>query len=443
MRTAEQWEAVRADIVKRIRTFLGTIPSRDLPLGAKAEPVVDKGDYTTQIVTVAFDKGVRGRLCVVAPKGLPAGAPAVILYGAYGNGIDKLTGQVYSRAYAVHLARLGVVAVALDHWYEQFGTNGEGQIVPLAASIHMGRRAVDYLLARKDVHPKRIAVFGQVYGAEIAPFVAALDPRVAACVTSSSSDEVITNDMHYWAGPVWVGRSRGLGCIQRYQPRQFTGTRTFNFGEIAGEHGLTNPRLPFLSQELRAAVAPRPFLSVQEDRQFMDSLRPVYAVLGKPDSVQAITHRWKTNVPVIAQEYVVDFLLAELAGIRAGEAPAKVIAEIVTGLKSGSPADQLRACRLAAWWKPPQASASLAALIGSKDVAVRRAAAKALGRVGDMKRLLGHLTHADPVVRLAVVEAMHAHADTEAWEALLENESDADKWVREAKFQTMQINPEE
>ena len=442
--TPQQWQTVRADIVKRIRAFLGTMPPRDLPLDAQADPPADQGDYTTQSVTVAFDKGVRGRLCVVAPKGLPAPAPAVILYGAYDNGIDKMTGEVYSRAYAVHLARLGVVVVALDHWYDRLGTNGEGQIVPLAASIHMGFRAVDYLRTRKEmVHPDRIAVMGHVYGAEIAPFVAALDDRVAAAVTSCSSDEVITNDMHYWPGPVWVGRSRGLGCIQRYQPRQFTGTRTYEFGAIEGEHGLTNPKLPFLSQEYRAAVAPRPFLSIQENAPFMDSIRPVYALLGKPDVVRVITHRWTTNIPVVVQEYIVDFLQAEVAGVRAGKAPADVIQAIQTGLKSDSPAAQLGACRLASWWRPPAAAAGVDALIGSKDVAVRRAAAKALGRIGDMKRLLPHLTDADPVVRLAVAEAMHTHADTAAWEALAEHESDPDKWAREAKFQTMQINPEE
>ena len=444
VRTPKQWQAARSDIVRRVRAFLAPMPPRGLPLDAQAAPPVDRGDYTTQVVTIGLDKGVRGRLCVVAPKGLPAPAPAVILYGAYGNGIDKMTGAVYSRAYAVHLARLGVVAVAQDHWYDRFGGSGAGQLVPLTASVHMGSRVVDYLRTRKEmVHPDRIAVFGHVYGAEIAPFLAALDPRVAACVTSCSSDEVITNDMHYWPGPVWVGRSRGLGCIQRYQPRLFTGARTFEFGAIEGEHGLTNPKLPFLSQEYRAAVAPRPFLSIQENAQFMDSIRPVYALLGKPDAVRVIAHRWKTNIPVVVQEYVVDFLLAELAGVRAGKAPAEVVEAIQAGLKSETPAARLRACRLASWWRPPSAAASLDALVGSKELPVRRAAAEALGRIGDMKRLVTHLTDADPVVRLAVVEAMHSHADTDAWEALAENESDPDKWVREAKFQTMQINPEE
>jgi len=442
--TPKQWQAERADIAKRIRGFLGKMPPRDLPLDARAAEPADKGDYTTRMVTVAFDKGVRGRLCVVAPKGLPAPAPAVILYGAYGNGIDKMIGDVYSRAYAVHLARLGVVVAALDHWYDRLGTNGEGQIVPLGASIGMGFRAVDYLRTRNDlVHPDRIAVMGHVYGAEIAPFVAALDDRVAACVTSCSSDEVITNDMHYWPGPVWVGRSRGLGCIQRYQPRLFTGTRTFQFGAAEGEHGLTNPKLPFLSQEYRAAVAPRPFLSIQENARFMDAIRPVYALLGKPDAVRVITHRWSTNIPVVVQEYIVDFLQAKLAGVHPGKPPADVLGKIQAGLKSDKPAEQLGACRLAGWWQPGSVAAGVDALIGSKDVAVRRAAAKALGRIGDMKRLLPHLTDADPVVRIAVVEAMHTHADTDAWDALAEHESDPDKWAREAKFQTMQINPEE
>jgi len=438
--TLAQWKPVRADIRQRVLKFLEPMPPSNLPLDAKVESTKDKGDYTLRRVSVAFTKTERGQIGLVIPKGLPTPAPALIMYGAYGCGIDKSTEDVYSRAYGVHLARLGMVVAVLDHWYEKYEKHGEGAIMPLAASIHMGRRTVDYFLTQKDlVNPKQIVVYGHVYGAEIAPFLTGLDDRIAGCATSSSSDEVIQRTMPYWPGPVWMGRSRGLGCIQRYSPRMFVGARRYDLGATHGEGNREAAKVPFLSQEHRALMAPRPYLSMQENTQLLDSLRPVYALYDKPGPVQAITHKWKTNLSIVAQEYMMDFFLTNVCGITPGKAPEKVVKEILAGIKSSDAGKQLRAARLAGWWKPKLAAEGLDRLIGSKDPAVRAAAAKALGRVGDMKRLVKHIRHADPTVRLAVVEAMHVHGDEDVFEVLAEHETDKDKWVHEAKCQTMNL----
>ena len=266
---------------------------------------------------------------------------------------------------------------------------------------------------------------------------------MAGCVTSCSSDEVITNDMHYWSGPCWMGSSRGLGCIKRYQPYMFIGARRYDIGQAAGEHGVVTPRLPFLSQECRALAAPRPFLSIQEDPHLADAVRPAYELYRKGRNIAAIAHRWKTNLPVNVQEYMLEFLLERLCDIKPGQAPKSIVEAIRVELKSADPARQLRAARLACWWRPVAVAAELQGLIGSDNVAVRRAAAKALGRIGRMDLSLKHLGHPDPVVRLAVVEAMQLHGTPEAFELLSQNASDPDRWVREAKFQTLQVNPEE
>ncbi|OPX24702.1 MAG: hypothetical protein B1H04_01595 [Planctomycetales bacterium 4484_123] len=84
-----QWQAVRQDIKGRIRRFLGEMPDRKLPLGAKVERQSDRGDYTTALVSLAFSKTERAELCLVVPKGVPAGAVTVIMYGAFGNGMKS------------------------------------------------------------------------------------------------------------------------------------------------------------------------------------------------------------------------------------------------------------------------------------------------------------------------------------------------------------------
>ncbi|KKL90700.1 hypothetical protein LCGC14_1902060 [marine sediment metagenome] len=442
--TVAQWQTLRGDIVKRIQGFFAKMPPRPAPLKAKIEQTKDYPDYTTRLVSIAFDGDRRAKLCLVIPKGLPTPAPAIIMFGAYGNGIEKMTAGVYSRTYAVHLARLGVVTAVVEHFYDTYRTSGDGELIPLAASVHMGFRAVDYLLTLKGlVHPKQIAVFGHVYGAEVAGFVAGMDPRVAACATSCSSERCMKPEMGYWGGPVWMGKpTAGLGCVQRYQSYMFVGARSYDMG-FSGEGHASHAKVPFLSQEFRGLIAPRPYLSIQEEPTLIDSLRPVYKLYGQADKVQIIAHKWSTNLPVNVQEYMVDFFLKGMRGVKAGAAPEATVKQILAGLKSSDPASQLRGCRLASWWKPAATAAELDRLVSSTDPAVRRAAAKALGRVGDMKRLIRHIKHTDPVVRIAVAESMHTHDDTDAWEALAENQSDKDKWVREAKFQAMQVNPEE
>ncbi|OPX24701.1 MAG: hypothetical protein B1H04_01590 [Planctomycetales bacterium 4484_123] len=234
-----------------------------------------------------------------------------------------------------------MIVVAQDHWYEKYGKAGEDELIPLAASMHTGSRIVDDLSGRKDlVDPRRIVVLGHVYGAEIAPFLAGLDDRIAGCVTSCSSDEVITNDMHYWSGPCWMGSSRGLGCIKRYQPCMFIGTRRYDIGQAAGEHGVVTPKLPFLSQECRALAAPRPLLSIQEDPHLADAVRPAYELYRKGRNIAAIAHKWKTNLPVNVQEYVLELLLERLCGVRPGQAPKAVVAEIGAGLESARPSSR-------------------------------------------------------------------------------------------------------
>ena len=42
-----------------------------------------------------------------------------------------------------------------------------------------------------------------------------------------------------------------------------------------------------------------------------------------------------------------------------------------------------------------------------------------------------------------VVESLQLHGDQDDFDALAKHSADKDRWVREAKFQTMEVNPEE
>src|SRR5687768_2301251 len=94
--------------------------------------------------------------------------------------------------YAEELTRRGYAALCIDHWVfgERSGRSEssmfkrmlwQGQVM-WGMMVFDSLRAVDYLMTRADVDPKRIATLGLSMGSTMAWWVAALDERVKVCV---------------------------------------------------------------------------------------------------------------------------------------------------------------------------------------------------------------------------------------------------------------------
>jgi hypothetical protein len=193
---------------------------------------------------------------------------------------------------------------------------------------------------------------------------------------------------------------------------------------------------------MMAFVAPRPFLAINAERpELFEAVRPVWKLYGRDPFLELIAHKWGTNEPVNARDYTVDFLLRTLSGIHPGKAPQEAVKSILEGLRSDKLEARIVAARLAAWWRCKEATQDLAGLLSHEDVVLRRAAAKALQRIGAMKEMIPHLKHPDPIVRLAAVEMMQTAGTEEAFKALAKEDQDEDRWVNEAKWQTLQVNP--
>ncbi len=442
--TLKQWRKARERIRRRVVKFFGELPPMDLPLEPKVEKEDDHGDYLVRIVSLQFDKRRRVKAGVMIPKGYPAPGPAVLVYGSYDVGIDKITKGVYSRTVGVHLVRQGVVVVALQHMYDEFGKSTT--LNTTGAAAHNVRRVVSYLRTQKDlVRPEQIGLFGHVYGAELGFFILALEDRIAAYVAAGSQmGPTAPYTAAFWGPPFWCNRGwQGMGgASSRAQPKMF----------ISGMNVSIRP-LPFLTQELMALAAPRPLMAMNHGIGYggktannggIECVRPVWELYGKPVPIELAGHKLDTNLPANARNHITSFFLRAMAGVNPGHAGPEKVREILQGLKSPQPAARLRACRLAAWWECAQAKDQLLKLLTSKDLTLRRAAAKALERIGAVKELFAHIRHPDPVMRLAVVEAIYLHgADEKTWEAMLEYKEDVDKWVNEAKWQTMELNPYE
>jgi len=157
--------------------------------------------------------------------------------------------------------------------------------------------------------------------------------------------------------------------------------------------------------------------------------------------MELIEHRWGTNEPVNAREHTMDFYLRAMCGINPGKVPEEKAKEILSLLRSKEQPKQVKGAWLAGYWRCKQATKDVSKLIASKDLLLRRVSAKALQRIGDMDELFKYVTHKDPVVRLYVIEAISIHGTEEVYEVLAEDEIDADRWVKEAKWQTLQVNP--
>jgi hypothetical protein len=430
--TGAAWESVRGELRNRMLAYFGKMPPVAAPLDVKVEQKrQDRQDHSFEVVSIAFSKDHRGRIGLLVPKGVPLPAAAIVLNDRWGGGIERASSGVYSRAIAAHFVRDGFVVAVINHWDDRFGDSRT--LCTAGAATHMVLRTVRYLRTLKGlVDPGRIAYWGHVYGADLVPFIASLADDLACFVASCPCHAPVRPyTAAFWHPPFWARQGDNMGIATRTAPKMYYSKRTVE----------TNP-LPFLTQEIMALAAPRPFLAVNPDHpELFEAVRPVWGLYGKSDLLEVITHKWGTNEPVNAREYTVDFLLRATCGIEPGKATKELAGKIVAELRSGERDRQLFAARRAGWWRCRQAAGPLAKLVTSDDMLLRRAAAVALRRIGAMEEMIPHLTHVDPMVRLAAVEMMQVFGTEKAFGKLEKDDTDPDRWVNEAKWQTLQVNP--
>ena len=455
--TLEQWQKAREQIKSAVMNYFGQMPAMDMPLDPKVDSEEDRGDHLLRIVSYQFGGGQRGRIGLLIPKGLPAPGPVILICDAWGNGVERIASGVYSRTLGLHLVRAGVVIGALDHWYEVFGTSS--RLCTMGAAVHNIRRAVSYLETQKDlVNPKQIGLLGHVYGAEITFFAGGIEDRLAALAASNSwFQPTAPYTAAFWGPPYWAtGSGQGLGdATERASKEMYCSNR-----DVA-----ISP-LPFLTQQFMALNAPKPLLTINHGLAYggkianngaIHAIWPAYELYSKNPPVEMIGHKLGSNFPPNVRDHIVDFFLRAMADVNPGHADQDTEKKVLAELQSDDPARQIRACRLAGWWRCAAAVPALVKLLGQPkedpkaevqltdpQLPLRRAAAKALERCGAVKELFAYVKDPDPVVRLTVVEAIFIHgADKPTWKALEKLEFDREKWVKEAKWQTLQVNPYE
>ncbi len=201
--------------------------------GVDAERVAYSTDYSLRIPAIVYH---------------PAGAtiakhPAIVVVNGHGG--DKSSWYAYWAG--ILYARAGAVVVTYDPIGE-YERNKErlsatGQHDEYVAPDDMARRmaglmvtdvmqAVSYLLTRKDVDPKRIAVVGYSMGSFISSLACSVDTRVHACVLVGGGDLD-------GPGGYWDSSSKKMCQAIPYQSLSFLGDRGATLFALMAKRGPT------------------------------------------------------------------------------------------------------------------------------------------------------------------------------------------------------------
>ena len=155
------------------------------------------------------------------------GRPAPVLVSC--NGLDSMKEQIFGAGNPAAFAARGVSTLVID----QPGTGAALRLNGLTGrhdSEAWASKAVDYLLTRNDVDPKRIGMFGLSLGGYFAPRAAAFEKRFALCAVMGANHnwgemqkrrQAREGDRpvpHYWDHVMWVFGKKTIEEFMAWAP---------------------------------------------------------------------------------------------------------------------------------------------------------------------------------------------------------------------------------
>lgn len=194
--TREDAEAYIQSVRERIRESFGPLPE-STPLNAKTTRTVERDTYTIENVIFESRPGYPVTANLYIPKGRPFPLPGVV--GACGHSANGKAAESY-QAFAQGLARQGFVALIfdpagqgerfqyLDGLKARYGSGVREHIRAGNQQALVGEflgtwfawdgiRALDYLLTRPEVDPKRVGVTGNSGGGTQTTWLCGLERR--------------------------------------------------------------------------------------------------------------------------------------------------------------------------------------------------------------------------------------------------------------------------
>jgi Glucuronyl esterase, fungi len=291
VKTVDDWDRRRAEIVRGAEAVMGKLPGAEKrsPLDPKTEEEVDCGTYVRRLITYASEPGSRVPAYLCIPKELLKGdkkAPAVLCPhptdNVIGHGVVVGLGGKANRGYAAELAERGYVTLAPSYPLlakYQPDVKKLGWESGTLKAVWDNKRGLDLLESLPFVDGRAFGTIGHSLGGHNSVFTAVFDNRIKAVVSSCGLDSFLD----YYNGDEKNWHLERGWCQTRYMPK------LANYkGRLAD--------IPFDFHELIGALAPRHVLIVapKKDSNFRaDSVdridaaaRPVFKLYGHEDRLR-------------------------------------------------------------------------------------------------------------------------------------------------------------
>jgi hypothetical protein len=237
-----------------------------IPLDARLLTSEERPEYIQREIEINSTPGRRIKAILTIPRSGTPPYPAVVCI--HGHGGSRAVVYDKSNAYkgfAAALAESGYVTIATDVGQHEVYETGR---TLMGERLWDVRRCLDYLESIREIDKTAIGCAGLSLGGEMAMWLAAMDERVAACV--SSGFLTVMDQMEHDHCMCW----------------KFEGLRELvDFADI---YSLVAPR-PLQCQN--GLAEPPTMFVVPLARQALKEIRLVYSDMGKPDNLSLAVHR--------------------------------------------------------------------------------------------------------------------------------------------------------
>jgi esterase/lipase len=291
--TEKEWKKYRKRILENFQEAVGKLPeNKKYNFDLQYTDSLIRNNYIRYSINFRVAPSERVYAYLYKPLTANGKMPAVLALHSTGEGgkriIDDDTPKK-DRGYAKELAEKGYVVIAPD--YPGFGEllnydfDNDRYVSGTMKGIYNHISCVDLLQSLNYVDKDKIGVIGHSLGGHNSIFVAAFDPRIKVVVTSCGWTLMDYYNAGEKVAKLYGGRL-GPWAQDKYMPF------------IKTKYNLDPQQIPFDFDEMIAAIAPRPFLSVspvndlnfsvEGVRQGEGNIQEVYEFMNASDKLKVL-----------------------------------------------------------------------------------------------------------------------------------------------------------